>query len=288
MQVASEKMAGTVVTSENLQAFIAKRLNLNTEESPKETVPGKVEAKADIKADTDEPKKEKSPIEGRFSELTGQRNEARRIAQEEKARADRLEAELAKARGEIPAPKRPDPSEFTDAVKYGEALGEYLAKEKDRKEAEKRAKEAEESERQQVLRDWNKRLNKARKEIDDFADIVDNSEVPILPTVQNAMVESEFGPQIAYFLAKNPDEADKLNGLGPRALERAIGRLEAKFETDTAKPKETAPKAPKKAPEPITPITASTEGVDEGLFDAKGEFIGTPQQWKALRQAKKV
>jgi hypothetical protein len=74
--------------------------------------------------------------------------------------------------------------------------------------------------------------------------------VPISDTVGRVLAESETGPQVAYWLGKNPAEAQRISGLPPAAQLVAIGRIEARLEAAKSAPKPTV----SKAPEPLTPL----------------------------------
>ena len=64
-----------------------------------------------------------------------------------------------------------------------------------------------------------------------------------------AVMEADNAEDVAYYLAKHPQEASDLSKLGALAQIRAIGRLEAKLSAEPPKPK-----TPSKAPAPIAPL----------------------------------
>jgi hypothetical protein len=61
--------------------------------------------------------------------------------------------------------------------------------------------------------------------------------------------DPEIGPQLGYFLAKNPDVAESLVKLGPAALAKEISALEPRF----LKPSSAKTATVSKAPPPPTP-----------------------------------
>jgi hypothetical protein len=68
--------------------------------------------------------------------------------------------------------------------------------------------------------------------------------------------DSELGPQIAYHLARDRAECERIARLNPIAAVREIGKLEAKLSPSVSEEKKT-PKL-SAAPEPIKPVSGST------------------------------
>lgn len=107
-------------------------------------------------------------------------------------------------------------------------------------------------------KEWEKHVDAARDAIDDFEDVCAESEAPVTPAMQAAIFDSgEKGPLIAYHLAKNPAEAERIAKLSPVRQAAAIVALEEKV----SKPA----KAPSKAPAPINPLGKA--GDAESDFD---------------------
>ena len=143
----SENQAGQVLTSENAAEFYAQKLGIAPAQEPTEAVEqtepvveeadgSEPEAKEEA-TPQDEPKKQNPKLERRFSEITKQREEARREAESERQRRVELEQRLAaieqqKAPQAQPVDQEPQPSQFQDAFEYAKALAEYTA-DKDRK-----------------------------------------------------------------------------------------------------------------------------------------------------------
>ena len=301
----SEAKAVTVLTSENSEAFYANRLGL-ADEAPVEAVVDEnpteptEEAEEQSGQESDEikateEKKSNPKLEKRFSELTKQREEARKEAQREREQRESLENRLKELEEratprpvEVQENVKPQPHQFNDAFEYAEALAEWSTEQalinRDKQEAERRAQE----ERNKVIDGWNKRLNDAKAELPDFDDMVASSDVVVNDHIRDAILESDVGPQILYHLAENPELADKLNSGSPISALRQIGRLEAQFERKEAPVAETKPSvARSKAPAPINPIKTGSGVVDVGV-DSNGEFHGTYQQWREARKNGKV
>jgi chromosome segregation ATPase len=301
VQEQPRKQAANLVTSENLADFQAKKLGLATPDAPTEAAnaepvaePVRSEPEANDEAATGE-KKHNPKLEKRFSELTKHRDEARQEAERERQAREALEARLrdleAKAspqKTDEPDPK-PNPAQFNDALEYAEALAEWTTdrrmRERDQAEMARKAQE----EQSRMRQEFQKRLDAAKQTLPDYEDMIASSDVSVSQPVTDAIIESDVGPQVLYYLAENPDFTRALAEKSITAQLRAIGRLEAKFEkSEAAKPSVKEPVAKKSnAPEPIKPLKAGGNPSDITL-DADRAFHGTYQQWKAARSAGKI
>jgi hypothetical protein len=297
----SEKEASQVLTSENAAEFYANRLGLA--ESGSEPVAVE-EAEPVAEDDQSEPKeaekeanqegerKQNPKLEKRFSEITKQREEARKEAQNERQARVELEQRLAaleqqrQPQQQSYVDSEPQPSQFNDAFEYAKALAEFSTEkalaERDRQVAQQREQEAQ----QKIIQSWAQKVQEAKAELPDFDDLVASSDVVVNNAVRDAILESDVGPKILYHLAENNDLAKKIAGLSPNAALREIGKLEARFE---AKPetKQTAPVVRSKAPAPIQPIRGG-QGQPDVPLSATGEWHGSYQAWKLARKAGKI
>jgi len=297
----SDKEAGQVLTSENAAEFYANRLGLA--ESPAETEAVE-ETEPVAEDDQSEPKeaekeanqegerKQNPKLEKRFSEITKQREEARKEAQNERQARVELEQRLAaleqqrQPQQQSYVDQEPQPSQFNDAFEYAKALAEFSTEkalaERDRQVAQQKEQEAQ----QKIIQSWAQKVQEAKAELPDFDDLVASSDVVVNNAVRDAILESDVGPKILYHLAENNDLAKKIASLSPNAALREIGKLEAKFE---AKPEttQTAPVVRSKAPTPIQPIRGG-QGKADVPISADGEFHGSYQAWKAARKAGKI
>lgn len=312
MSEVEARLAANIVTSENLAEFAAQKLGLvetPANEAVNEDANSAV-AEPDAEADqsgqdgegkdataTDEAK-EKKPnpkLERRFSEITKQREQARQEAQREREQREALEARLKELEAKVNPPaaqpedelgEEPKPEMFNDMFEYARALAEYTADkklmERDKEEKARQAK----AEQEAKFQAWADRVNAAKNELPDFDDMVQSSDVRVSDPVRDAIIESEHGPKILYWLAENTDFAKKLADMSVVSAVREIGKIEARFEK--AKDPEPKPVVGKsKAPAPINPLRGAVNTVDANL-DADGNFHGTYQQWKAARQARKI
>jgi len=95
------------------------------------------------------------------------------------------------------------------------------------------------------------------KKYPDFFEKVFNQSpdvVPITPIIGEAILESDIGQDVAYYLGTHPAEAQRLAKLSPTAALREFGKIEASL----SKPQSSAPK-------PITPINGKQAPSDDPL-----------------------
>lgn len=166
-------------------------------------------------------------------------------------------------------PKR---EQFGSYEEFIEAKAEWKA---ERKAAEAARKVLEESqkraesertkgEQQRIERDWSAKLEKARDAIEDFDEVCAESEAIVTPPMADAIRESDQAGFLAYYLAKNPDEAERISKLSPSRQVAAIVALEEKV----SKPA----KKPSNAPAPITPVGQKAEVTKDPAKMTQAEF----------------
>jgi len=302
MSEVQERVASNVVTSENLAEFTAQKLGL-VDTPANEAAEAEPDAEADQSGQdgegkdataTDEQKKPNPKLERRFSEITKQREAAREEARREREQRESLEARLKELESRVNPPaqaeadelgQEPKPEQFSDMYEYAKALAEYTADKKlmERDNQEKARKAAAEQEAR--FKTWADRVNAAKTNLPDFDDMVQSSDVRVSDPVRDAIIESENGPQILYYLAENSEFAKKLADMSVVSAVREIGKIEARFIREAPEVKPVAVKS--KAPAPINPLRGALNTVDANV-DADGNFHGSFQQWKAARQARKI
>lgn len=174
-----------------------------------------------------EQKGNKVPAKDRIKQLSDRAKQAIRERDESDARVRSLEAQLAKVS------QRDKPGEAADYesdADYAQALVKeavHAAKEETLAEARQEALQQREVARRN---EWLEKSAEMRDRVTDFDSVVANENAPISLTMRDAIVSDTAGPEIAYFLGKNPKEAAKIAALSPLQQAAAIGRLGARFE----------------------------------------------------------
>lgn len=185
-----------------------------------------------------------------------------------RAQITELEARLAEKPAAQPEQKtaegKPTPDKFETYEEFLEALSDY--------KVEQRAKQFEQAENQRKANEQQKaqldtfqeRLSEARSRYTDFDEVV-GAQIPISQAMQQTILESDKGADLAYWLGSNPEESARIAKLSPFAAAKELGKIEARFEAKP-EPKKQAPVS--KAPPPITPLASqspagSTKSPDE-------------------------
>ncbi len=203
---------------------------------------------------------------------TPQKRESRRQRQLSRERERRITAEtelrLLREQQGRSQPVKQTPSDDPEAPRRDQfdSYEDYIradARHEARKEAREAARKEHEAlkkssddervngEREKVLKAWNSQIEKARDDVEDFDEVTSESEAPITQAMSEAILESDSGALIAYHLAKNPAEAERISKL-PRSRQAVeIVKLEEKL----AQPA----RRTTKAPDPITPVGGKVE-----------------------------
>lgn len=121
---------------------------------------------------------------------------------------------------------------------------------------------------QAVVEAWSAAIADVAETIPDWHAVVSASKAPTTPVMDQAIMENENGPEIAYYLAKHPAEALRIFNLSPKAQEREIVRLEFKV-TSIALTTKTSVFAP------IKPIASTAKAVANPADDYR--------QWEAAQ-----
>lgn len=240
----------------------------DTEEPAPSDQPGETPA-------SDAPKKAQG-VQKRLDELTRQREDEKRARLNSEQQLERTLKLLEKAMEGKPAqveakddadpePAEPDVAKYTDQNVYNTDYRRYLqnlakwegrsaAKQTLKEEREAAQKRAQEDGHRKVSETYQARVDKAREKYPDYDAKVYSESVPFTRPMTDAIVEMEHGTDVAYFLADNPQEFDRISKLSPRGQVMELGYLSAQFRSQKAA-EPAAQKAPvSQAPKPIRPL----------------------------------
>ena len=187
-----------------------------------------------------------------------QRRRYEKDLQAEREQRIRLEERLAKAEPARPTdPGMPTIDKFDNFDEYVTAKAEYIASQTLSKHEQRQQQEKAQAAQHQTVEAWNKRV--AAADIPDFHDVVASSDVPMTKIMQQAIMESDNGPKLAYHLATNPADAERIAGMTPIGAVRALTLIEEGFKK---------PVAVSKATPPITPVGSKATSI-KSLLDVK-------------------
>lgn len=208
-----------------------------------------------------EAKKSKG-VQKRIDELTANwRNEQRR--------AERLEEMLsglvAPKQPETPAAPTGKPTleqfEF-DQERYLDALADWKLSERE-KAAEAKRKEAEAKESAaKRTQTFAEREAAFASDKDDYHTLARDPTLPVSEAMAEAILETDEGPALLYYLGQHRDEAAQIARMTPHAASIALGKIAARLTAPPPKPEPEISAAP-----PPAPIVKPTAPVPKGLSD---------------------
>lgn len=199
--------------------------------------------------------------------LRKEKDKAIRQRWREKARADFLDGELARAR-QLQAPpaatvdpNAPQIGQFSDIADYETAIRKHERDKASREFEDKQRAQLNQRATSQLTTAWETKAERGAEKYDDFYEIVGDMK----PTthVEFAIMDEDNGEEIAYYLAKNHAELKAIMGMSDNARIRAIGKLAAKL---AAQP--VVPKTPSQAPAPIVPVSGKSGGANDAPSDS--------------------
>ena len=243
-----------------------------------------------------DPKPKKNRFQERIDELTNARREAERREQALREEFEAFKSEFKTNKNPEPtkveADEGPKPDDLledgTEKYPNGEFDPQYHAdrvkflfrKEKEADEA-LRAQEAEQRQaaeaQLQLQTEWNSKLEPARERYPDFQDKAEtlvNSFSDLNPVygeyLSSTIMSMEFGPDVLYYLANNPDEARKIVNSGAAKATVALGRLESKFafaeeQKQIARPKVSNAPTPPVVNKGSAPVKTTVMGDEDDL-----------------------
>ncbi len=258
-------------------------------ETKPEDATGKTDELTDETTDAGKPPR---GVAKRLAQLEREIGEGKRIAESERQEKLRLLALLEArgkpedkptARSDSDAPVRPNKADFTDPDAYDLAVDQYhdsraewkvKAEVDARMEAQAKAVETRQIEEgQKAAHDAHTvRAEKAREKYADYTEVAESPSVQVSIPVAHAIIHSEDGPDIAYYLGKNPAEASRIFALNPALQLVEIGRIAVKLQGPATSVQATVTKAPvTQAPKPGKRLDAGSESSTKSLEEMTAE-----------------
>ena len=150
----------------------------------------------------------------------------------------------------------PKESDFSDYLAFQNAAIAYETERRivarEMKHKAEQAQEFHKAEQDEIVETFKDRAEVARQTLKDFDEVTKAATMsPTHPAVIHLILSSEKGPELAYYLSKNPKVVQRLNEMQPFAAAREIGKLEASVSSAT-------PKTATKAPAPVEPLRGGT------------------------------
>lgn len=195
-------------------------------------------------------KRSGTPYSQRIGELTREKYEL-------KARVAELEARYGSG-APSPAPERAEQEQgppkldaYNSYEEWVEAVADYRAEKRftelQRQSEERAAQETERKAAESRRAAYEKAVATIEDRYADYHEVT--AEMPVTRAMAEFILEHDKGPDIAYYLGKNPDEAMRIATLPPVKQGFELAKLEAKLVTPGSQVKTAT-----SAPEPINPV----------------------------------
>lgn len=159
-----------------------------------------------------------------------------------------------------------------DQNKYLEALADWKVEQR-LKAHEDETKKTEGTQRQQEIEaTYNTKVADFIDDHPDFPEVVNSIRYPLPPEVQSAVMAHDKGPEIAYHLGTNDDDAFQLASIQPHLAAAAVDRLASRLTAAHEAPHTPAtPKPVSQTPTPAPTVSgrSPTETPPEKLTDAE-------------------
>lgn len=201
---------------------------------------------------TQAPETPEDKVEARIKRMEAKYDKRiQRLVAEKKDLAERqqsMEAFLQQATQRPKSKADFDTKEEWDMYQQEQSARKVLAERDQQIQKHRQAQTAE----QAALQQWGNKVQTVITRLPDYHEVVGESEVSFatMPDVFQGIMESDVGPDLAYFLAKNPEEAQKMESMSVNSRQRYLARMELKLEQQTLIPARKAPKptAPARVP----------------------------------------
>lgn len=249
-----------------------------------ETTPAVVETKVE-KIEDPEVEMSETPVEGAEVVETEEEKKTKSAKKREKikARVEALEAENQRLAEQLRAAERnkpaaaelgpePDPATFDSDAKYTAALAAwtvektFIARQTKAHEANTATARANAAEAGvNLFRERAMALTDLYPDIE--AKVFKDQTLPMSQVMADTLMGSEKGPEVAYYLSANREEAQRIKEMQPLAAAAALGRLEAKLSL----PK---PRTETKAPPPPSTLNGTVKGPGKNPEDmTQAEYV---------------
>ena len=242
------------------------------------------EQPSEAEGEQPQPKKPGGGFQKRISELTREKHEAKR-------EAEQLRELLSKALGgqpqriEQPATQSDEPrqEQFTKYEDFVAARAEWRADQRVKAALEGFQKQAgavdEEKARVERAKTFDREAKAQGKAIQGFEealDLVRSDDFPMTPAIAEYLLDADHKAAMVKYLADNEDEAFRISRLGPVAAVKELAKVEARL---SAKPK---PKTSSAPPPPATVSGGAAAPQTIERMDYKG-VLDLVRQWDQRR-----
>lgn len=206
-------------------------------------------------------------VQKRIDELTAKNKLAESEAEFWKNQVS-LPKEVVQVAEQPAATPKPILENFHDYDAYVEALTDWKIEQKEQVNRQAYTQQQRQERMTQTVKSFEIKVVQTVDALPDFEEVARDPAMrrifSAMPHITDAIMESERGPEIAYYLGKNRQKAIELAQMHPMKAAIELGKIEARLLTpDTKKVSQ--------APEPINTIGGGTNITEKDLADASYE-----------------
>jgi len=236
-----------------------------------------------VKPDEESPKPEEAQAKVvPLKALEAERRKRHQLEQEADYWRQQVISTRPQLEGQPKETKSNKPPEVDDYENYEDfivAQARFAARQELETEKLEDKKRQEAARKRDAQKSYQDKISAAYGVYPDFDDVLTSAnDIEMPQEALDAIVESDSGEHITYFLAKNRDEAKRFAAMPQAQRLKMVGRLEARFE----KQKEAPPKRISMAPNPINPVSTHGEATQ------KDPSKMTDDEWYRYRRAEKA
>lgn len=192
------------------------------------------------------------------------------------------EAHTSQKKPDAAPAEKPKIENFDEYADYVEALSDWKVEQRFKDQEQKAFEATLRQESQKIADAWKERRAQAEQRYEDFHELKESNFEAKMPfAMRQLLVISEVGPDVAYYLYKNPKVFEQIANQAPLIMSKEFGRIEDKI-LAKVKPAERGKEegsGVSKAPKPLE----SGVGGNRGRETAKPEEMSY-QDFKAWRE----
>lgn len=224
----------------------------------------------------DESKEDKPKKKGGFQKRIERANAKLTAAQQEteywKQQALKNQPDQKPVESKSESISKPKAENFDSHEEYVEALTDWKLEEREKKNESLKKQNEVKTQFQNQVQTFQSKVQEFKKSNEDFDEVLESvDDIPLSVGFQEALITSDFGPQVMYELAKNPKELERINALSPIVQAREIGKLEARFAQSVSAPAKEI-KQTTKATSPISTLGNGSASMTKSLSDPNISF----------------
>lgn len=168
---------------------------------------------------------------------------------------------------------KPNPNDFETHEDYLDARDEWRDQQREARSREQALK----SEVESKVQSFKEKAQAFAKEHPDYDELLEGvNDIRLSYAVNEAVLK--HGPELAYELAKDPEELERICAMTPFDAAEAIGEIRARMKASKSEPKPETKTT--KAPKPPTPIASKSAPVRKSISDENLSF----QEYVRLRR----